>query len=133
MLRVLSKSLSTVARAGPATSDSLLSGHRAAAGEILPGPVPTHGLLTPRRGMATGRIEQMIAYGDVDLRDKGMMIAEDYYKLNKKKVIYHTPNKLVTGQKGALFPTVHDDTAFTFHSATGLVVQNHLNHVSVSK
>lgn len=28
---------------------------------------------------------------------------------------------------------MYDDTAFTFHSGTGLVVQNHLNHVSVSE
>lgn len=74
----------------------------------------------------------MMNYGDVDLQDRGMVIAEDYYRKNKRKVIYRAPNKLVTKAKGGLLNTVYDDTAFTFHSGTGLVVQNHLNRVSVT-
>lgn len=66
----------------------------------------------------------MMNYGDVDLQDRGMVIAEDYYRKNKRKVIYRAPNKLVTKAKGGLLNTVYDDTAFTFHSGTGLVVQN---------
>lgn len=75
----------------------------------------------------------MMAYGDVDLEVMEMVTAEEYYRKKKRKVIYRAPNKLVTKAEGALLNTVYDDTAFTFHSGTGLVVQNHLNYVSVTE